>query len=144
MDAFAESFGLVIPKTGVQRKVVATKVFKSEENMNIRRVQKHMCHSTTTCEKYYPQMDNSAAVRSKRTIEQIIKGKHFTLEESNSVFREYPLTEDATPSLSICEKIIQKYNMNKTKKQLQDHWRAQKSSKNKRVQCSYTQMLQVK
>ena len=126
MDTFAESFGLVVPTTGVQRKVVATEVFKTEDNVGVRTVQKHMCHSATTCEKYYQQMDNSGAVSSKRTIENIIKGRHFTPAESNAVFREYPLTEDATPSLSICEKIIEKYNINKTKKQVQDHWRAQK------------------
>lgn len=44
MDTFAESFGLVVPKTGVQRKVVATEVFKTEDNVGVRAVQKHMCH----------------------------------------------------------------------------------------------------
>ena len=114
MKYIAESFGLVVPKSGVQRKVVATKGFKSEDNVSVRKVQKHMCHSATTCEKLY-------AVTSKRTIEKLIKGRHFTERESNAVFREYPLTEDTTPSLGICDKIVQKYNMNKTKKQLQDH-----------------------
>ena len=126
MKYVAESFGLVVPKSGVQRKVVATEAFKSEDNVSVRKVQKHMCHSATTCEKFYQQMDNDAAVTSKRTIEKLIKGRHFTERESNAVFREYPLTEDTTPSLGICDKIVQKYNMNKTKKQLQDHWRAQK------------------
>ena len=123
MDSFAESFGLIVPTTGVQRKVVAMEVFKTEDNVGVRTVQKHVCHSATTC---HQQMDNSGAVSSKRTIKNIIKGKHFTPAESNAVFREYPLTEDATPFLSICEKIIKKYNMNKAKKQVQDHWRAQK------------------
>ena len=116
MKYVAESFGLVVPKSGVQRKVVATEAFKSEDNVSVRKVQKHMYHSATTCEKFYQQMDNDAAVTSKRTIEKLIKGRHFTERESNAVFREYPLTEDTTSSLGICDKIVQKYNMNKDQK----------------------------
>ena len=65
MDSFAESFGLIVPTTGVQRKVVAMEVFKTEDNVGVRTVQKHVCHSATTC---HQQMDNSGAVSSKRTI----------------------------------------------------------------------------
>ena len=59
-----------MPKTGVQRKVVATDAFKSENNLVVRKMQKHMCHSAATCKQFYQQTDNSAAVSSKRTIER--------------------------------------------------------------------------
>ena len=123
----AESFGVPVPKLGLERKVVATETFKSEKNDSVvRKIQKHMCHSTATCEAFYQQTDNSVAVSSKRTIEQIMMARHFTQEESSVVTKEYPLNEEATPSLGICDQIVQKHKLNKTKKQVQDHWRSLK------------------
>ena len=123
----AESFGVPVPRLGLGRKVVATETFKSEKTDSVvRKVQKHMCHSTATCEMFYQQTDNSVAVSSKRTIEQLMMARHFTPEESRVVTKEYPLSEEATPSLGICDQIVQKHELNKTKKQVQDHWRSLK------------------
>ena len=126
MRVVSDSFGVPVPKSGVQRKVVATEAFKTEDNLIVRRMQKHMCHSVATCEKFYQQTDNDAAVSSKRTIEKLINARHFKKTQSNAILREYPLHEDVTPSLDICEKILQKYDIKKTKKQIQDHWRSLK------------------
>lgn len=126
MKEVAASFGLTLPMSGTSRKVVATEAYKYEDNIIVRKMQRHMCHSSTTCEQFYQQTSNDAAVSSKRTIERLIKSRYFTEGETNTLLREYPLDESITPSLSICHHILQKYKINKTKKQLQDHWRSLK------------------
>ena len=90
MKEVAASFGVPVPRSGLQRKVVATETFKTEGDVVVRKIQKHMCHSTATCEKFYQQADNDAAVTSKRTIEKLIKAKHLTKVQSNAILREYP------------------------------------------------------
>lgn len=128
MKDVAKSFGLTVPNPGLQRKVVATEVFKSKDNIMVRNIQKHMCHSATTCEKFYQHTDKKLAVSSMKAIEELTLSRYFTPSESNAILKEYPLTEDGTPSLAICEQICQKYQLKKTKKQVQDHWRTCKKS----------------
>ena len=94
---------------------------KTHSSPFLRKIQKHMCHSTATCEAFCQQTDNSVAVSSKRTIEQIMMARHFTQEESSVVTKEYPLNEEATPSLGICDQIVQKHKLNKTKKHMHTH-----------------------
>lgn len=123
MRDVAESFGLSVPNPGLQRKVLASEAYKSQDNIVVRKMQKHMCHSAATCESYYQHADNESAINTKKAIEKLTKARHFTAEESKAVLSEYPLTEEATPSLAICKVICQKHNLQKTK-QLQDHWRS--------------------
>ena len=130
MREVAESFGLSVPNSGVQRKVVATEAFKSENNIVVRNIQKHMCHSATTCEKFYQCRDHQLAIESKKAIENLTKSRHFKVEESKFILKEYPLTEETTPSLALCAKICEKYNLEKSKKQVQDHWRSCKKLHN--------------
>ena len=115
MKNAAKTFGVSLPIFGLQRQVVATEVYKTENDVTVRGVQKHMCHSTTTCEKLYQFTDAKAAVDTKRTIERIMQARHFTTEESDAVIKEYPLDQDITPSLAICQIIAEKYKLHKTK-----------------------------
>jgi len=41
--------------------------------------------------------------------------RNFTQAESNAIIKEYPLTEEVTPSLSICQKICEKHDLQNTK-----------------------------
>ena len=75
MKLVAASFEVPVLKSGVQRKVITTETFKAEGGIVIRKIQKHMCHSTATCEKFYQQADNNAAIISKGTIEKLIETK---------------------------------------------------------------------
>ena len=71
-----------------------------------------MYHSTTTCEMFYQQADNSIAVNS---IEKITMARHFMQGESDTVIEEYPLSEGVTQSMSLCDKIMEKHKLNKVK-----------------------------
>lgn len=55
MREVTESFGLSVPTIGLQKKVhvIATEAFKSEDNIIVCNIQRHMCHSAATCEKFY-------------------------------------------------------------------------------------------
>lgn len=127
MKDVAKVFGFALPTVGLQRKVVATEAFKTKDDITVRSVQKHMCHSATTCEKFYQHTDNKCAITTKKAIQNIMIARHFTQAESDAIVKEYPLKEAATPSLAICQIIREKYNLQKTKKQIQDHWRAKKN-----------------
>ena len=129
MKDTAKTFGLLLPTVGLQRKVVATEVYKTQDDITVRGVQKQMCHGTTTCEKFYQLTDARSAIEAKRTIEKVMQARHFTKAESDAVIKEYPLDEEITPSLAICQAIAEKHNLKKTKKQIQDHWRARKHHK---------------
>ena len=74
-----------------------------------------MCHSAMTCEKFYQHRDNESTVTTKKVIEKLTFGRHFMPEETKAILKEYPLTEDTTPSLALC----QKFKLNKRKKQVQ-------------------------
>lgn len=128
MREVAESFGTSVPTSGLQRKVVATEAYKSEDNVVVRGLQKHMCHSAATCERFYQQHNIKSAITAKKTIEKLTLQRFFTLGETNAILSEYPLTEETTPSLAMCEIISTKHHINKTKKQIQDHWRTCKKT----------------
>lgn len=100
MRDVAASFGCTVPNSGLQRKVVASEAFKSQNDIVVRNIQKHMCHSATTCEKFYQHRDNESAVTTKKVIEQLTFGRYFTPEESSVIVKEYPLTEDKTCTFS--------------------------------------------
>ena len=72
MKDTAKAFGLLLPTVGLQRQVVATEVYKTQDDITVRGVQKQMCHSTTTCEKFYKLTDARFATEAKRTIEKIM------------------------------------------------------------------------
>ena len=126
MQDAAKSFGLSIPMMSLQRKVIATEAYQSEDDIMVQKIQKHMCHSAQTCEKFYQHSANQTAISTKRAIEKLTMARHFTPPESNIIIKEYPITEEKMPSLATCLKIKEKYNLQKTKKQIQDHWRAAK------------------
>lgn len=66
MREVAESFGLSVPTVGLQRKVIATEAFKSEDNIVVRNIQRHMCHSAATCEKFYQHKEQCICHRCKK------------------------------------------------------------------------------
>ena len=90
MKNAALTFGVLLPTVDLQRQVVATEVYKKKDNVTVRGVHKHMCHSTTTCENFYQITDAKSAVDTKRTIEKIMQARHFTKAESDAIIREYP------------------------------------------------------
>ena len=129
MKNAAKTFGVLLPTVGLQRQVMATEVYKTEDDVTVCGVQKHMCHSRTTCEKFYHLTDAKYAVDTKRTIQKIMQARHFTKAESDAVIKEYPLEEEITPSLAICQAIAEKHKLGNTKKRIQGHWRARKHHK---------------
>ena len=45
MKNAAKTFGVSLPTVSLQRQVVATEVYKTENDVTVRGVQKHMCHT---------------------------------------------------------------------------------------------------
>ena len=68
MREVADSFGTPLPTSGLQKKVVASEAFKFEDNVVVRGLQKHMCHSAATCEKFYQHQNLHSAVSAKKTV----------------------------------------------------------------------------
>ena len=58
--------GLLVLSSGLQRMVVATDAFKSENNVVVRNIQNHMYHSAATCENLYQYRDHQLAMTSKK------------------------------------------------------------------------------
>ena len=120
MKDVAKIFGFALPTVGLQRKVVTTEVIKTKDDVTVHSVQKHMCHNAT-CEKFYQYTDNKCAITTKQAIQKIMMARHFTQAESDTIIKEYPFNRGGN---TICQIIGEKYNLRKTKTQIQDQWRA--------------------
>ena len=66
MREMADSFGVPLPTSELQRKVLASEAFKSEDNVVVQGLQKHMCHSAATCKKFYQYRNLDSAVSAKK------------------------------------------------------------------------------
>ena len=90
MKDIVKVFGFALPTVGLQRKVVATEAFKTKDDVTVRSVQKQMCHSATSCEKFYQHTDNKCAIATKKAIQKIMMATHFTQTEPDAIIKEYP------------------------------------------------------
>ena len=129
IKATAETFcHIEMPTPSVYRKLISTTGFSELDERDMRSLNKHMSHSYDTSKRYYQLPPAEKSVVAHNTISKLKKKAFFTKQEDDPLLKEWPLSNTDTPSLRLCEKIASKYNMNKTKKQLQDRWKTMKKN----------------
>ena len=120
-----------LPKPSIYRKVISTTGFSELDEKDMRSLNKHMSHSYDTSKRYYQLPPAEKSVAAHQTISTLKKKAFFSKIEDRPLLKEWPLSNKDTPSLHLCEQIAKKYNMNKTKKQLQDRWKTMKKNHDK-------------
>ena len=114
--------GILVPTAKLYRKVVSTESDKQLDNQKNRGIQEHMSHSSATAEKFYHYPNTSKANEAYTTIGEMMGKKHFSADEDRYILYEWSLEQEQTPSLALCQRIVDKYNLKRTKKQVQDRW----------------------
>lgn len=118
----AKQFGISVPTAKLHRKVVVTNADEELVDQDNRALHQHMSHSAETATRYYKFPGSKKAAKAHADIEKIMKRRHFTEAEDEKILSEWPLSKGITPTLALCTKIIERYTMERTNKQLQDRW----------------------
>jgi len=121
-----QDFDIIIPSAGLHRKVIATEAHASVDDSTMRKLNTHMTHSTATSSLYYQFPSQREAVKVYGTIQDLRKRRYFTSEEDQWILKEYPVQNDSTPTLEMCQLLVNKYSMDRSAKNVQDRWRTLK------------------
>ena len=121
----------IMPNPSLYRKRIATEAFESIGETQMRGLNKHMAHSPHTSRQYYQLPPPEQSLKAHEVISKLNKRSFFTKEQDSQLLQEWPLASSNTPALQLCERIVQKYKMMKTKRQLQDRWKTMKQHFNK-------------
>ena len=120
----AGAYNIIVPTASLHRKVTKTTAHCDEEigEGKMRALNRHMSHSDATSSKFYQLPAAKTAVNAYNTIKHLSKKRFFTAQEDKFLTKEWPIDKGATPTLELCRRISEKYNMQRTAKQLQDRW----------------------
>ena len=83
----------------------------------------HMSHAPETSMRSYQFPSMEDCVDTQYTIQQLQARKYFSKEEDRKILRAWPLTKEMTPALRVCRGIMEKYELARTAKQIQDRWK---------------------
>jgi len=115
-----------LPPPKQYRILVGTDCSKNLTDQGLRNVAKHMSHSSETARKYYEFSNASDAINAKTTIVQMAMRRKWTDKETTNLLEAWPL-ENAKPNLKTCSIIKEKYNFERTPKNILDKWRQLKA-----------------
>ena len=120
----AGAHNISVPTASLHRKVTKTIAHCDEETTEgtMRALNRHTSHSDATSSKFYQLPAAKTAVNVYNTIKQLSKKRFFTAQEDRIITKEWPVGKGATPPLELCRRISEKYNIERTAKQLQDRW----------------------
>ena len=128
IQSVANKFDMSTPTPSVHRKVIASEGRKCLDESGMRSLASHMAHSEATSKRFYQFPSESEAYEVHDTIRQLnTRRQKFSEKEDTILQKEYPLSNDTTPTLEVCKLIIKKYKLDRIAKQLQDRWRTLKA-----------------
>ena len=112
-----------IPNPTIHRKWIDSTAHGECTESEMRVLNAAMSHSEATSRKHYQKQKAEHALQSAEQIKQLTK-KFFTKEDT-IITAEYPITTDETPTLFICQKMIDRHPQleQRQKKHIQDRWR---------------------
>jgi len=111
-----------LPPPSKYRIVVHTDASKVLSDQGLRKMAKHMSHSSDTARQYYEFSNITDAINVHDTIVDMAKRRKWTSEETNSLLMACLLT-NLKPDLKTCAMVKEKCNHNRTPKNIQDKWR---------------------
>ena len=104
------------------RKVTSTSTRENLSNHEALAIHRHMSHTPKTSMRNYQYPDLRFHWHTKCNYNTTVKN-YFSEDEDKIILKEWPITNQATPSLKCCRAIVARYQMTRTAKQLQDRWK---------------------
>lgn len=109
------------PRPKDYRIVVATDAARELNDADLRRVAKHLSHSTETSRKFYEFTNASDALWAHDIIRNLSEKRRWTKEHTRALLQEWPITQNP-PSMAVCRDISQRHNMERNAKQILHKW----------------------
>jgi len=110
------------PRPKDYRILVATDAARELDDADLRRVSRHLCHSTETSRQYYQFSNMNDSMLAHQALRNLSEKRKWSKEHTTALIKEWPLTKNP-PGLAICREIAMKYQMDRTGKQVLDKWR---------------------
>ena len=110
------------PRPKDYRILVATDAARELDDADLRRVARHLCHSTDTSRKYYQFISSNDSMLAHQAIRNLSAKRKWSKTHINSLLKEWPLTK-SPPGIAVCREISKKHNLERTGKQVLDKWR---------------------
>ena len=110
------------PRPKDHRVVVTTDAARELNDTDLRRVIKHLSHSSQTSRQYYQFTNINDAVLAHQALRNLSERRKWSKEHTMALLKEWPLKR-SPPGLPVCRNISQKYDMERTGKQVLDKWR---------------------
>lgn len=109
------------PRPKDYRIVVATDAARELNDIDLRRLAKHLSHKSETSRKYYEFTNSKDALLAHQALRNLSEKRKWSKEHTLALLKEWPLTRNP-PGLTICRHISRKYDMQRTGKQVYDKW----------------------
>ena len=115
-----------LPAPSQYRILVRTDCSKELPDQSLRNIAKHMSHSSETARKYYEFSNTSDAINAHQTIVEMAKRRKWNDEETKHLLEGWPL-DNPKPDLKTCQLIKERFNLERTPKNILDKWRQLKA-----------------
>ena len=137
----ASSYGYHVPNATLNRKVTATSLRENLPTHDALPVHRHMSHTPEMSMRNYQYPDLHDSVDTYNTIKLLQSKKYLSEEEDGITLKEWPVTNDTTPSLKCCRAIIAKHKLERTG--VQDRWKnLYKIVYTNKLGCIYDNIIQ--
>ena len=110
------------PRPKDYRVMVATDAARELDDAELRRVARHLCHSTETSRQYYQFSNMEDSKLAHQAIRNLSQKRKWSRQHVKALLKEWPLTK-SPPGLAACREISRKHQLNRTGKQVLDKWR---------------------
>lgn len=118
---------LIPPRPKDYRVLVATDAARELDDADLRRVARHLCHSSETCRRYYQFTNLDDSMLAHQAIRNLSEKRKWSKQHVKALLKEWPLTK-SPPSLAVCREISKKHQLNRTGRQILDKWRQLKKT----------------
>ena len=119
---------LRLPAPKDYRIVVTTDAARELNDTDLRRVAKHLSHSSETSRKYYEYSNTSDTILAHKALRNLSEQRKWSKEHTTALLKEWPLRRRHHPSLAVCRDVSRRYHMDRTGKQVLDKWRQLKKN----------------
>ncbi|XP_065906802.1 uncharacterized protein [Dysidea avara] len=110
------------PRPKDYRILVATDAARELNDADLRRVAKHLCHSTETSRRYYQFSNTNDSLLAHQALQNLSERRKWSTQHITALLKEWPLS-NSPPGLMVCREIAKNYKMNRTGKDVLDKWR---------------------
>lgn len=110
------------PRPKDYRILVATDAARELDDTDLRRVARHLCHSTETSRQYYQFTNTDDSMLAHQAIRNLSERRKWSRQHIKALLKEWPLTK-SPPGLAVCREISKKHQLGRTGKQVLDKWR---------------------